>query len=335
MQRARWIRFFKFAAALVVTPVLPGCEDLSNFNKVMQENLAMGKGIVTTVGFEKSAQQLPWVNDLKRSVGHIFFENSITIQFDGRPVTVVKSNSLGSAVLLDNDGTLLLTSHQADSWEAALAYATSGSFNANVALKISFPIGGNKPYDVHFNVSDIRHDIAFATISPTHFEKAKVDGVRPVQLGETDWVTPGQSLVIAGYPVHLNPNPFFASGLKLHADIGVAASFEDSSLARGSEILNISRYYCRSTALIMSVNGESGGGMFLNGVYIGTNSSGTSYKAEFVPVAASLEVYRHVFPDRAKRLGIIEPIAPTDIKYESCGYRPEALRSFYPIALAK
>lgn len=271
--------------------------------------LAPAEGLAArTDGFARLAAERPWVERLGRCCGLVITRRP---GVEGR----------GSCVLLDRFGTLALTAHQVEDW---LVEAGPGRVAVEGEVRFA-PTPG--PLVVSGRLEQVRVagalDLAFATLDLAPLAGA---GLAPVAWGSLPAGLAGVELVAAGWP-HGHE--------RLHAAAGRAQLFRDYDQETYTSLGHAGadgRFLCKAMARIDAHPGMSGGGVFLDGAFVGIdNANGPADDIpdlRFTPVWAVWDAYRKLYPDRAATVAFAGPLRPDQTAMPlSCRGEPEI---FFP-----
>jgi len=196
------------------------------------------------------------------------------------------SAGIGTAELIDRDGTLWLTAHQAHSIKKFPQYGINFSYN-NMDICSS---------TIAIDYIDNEHDIAIATM----LEPDIIDqfDLRPVELGRlmSGEQSADSQNIILGFP-------HYASD-RLHAGLVSALQFIDQDYP-----IHFPRNICSFVGNGSSFPGNSGGGIFQNKKLIAVVTRGSDgFSTDATVICTPTDIYRNIyinlFPERARSAGI-------------------------------
>ncbi len=234
---------------------------------------------MVTVGFEDLNKKYPWLDQARKSVAQVGYTQSS------------ESYPFGSAVLLDGQGTLVMTNHQAR------------ELKKYGAVDLYFSPEPDKYYEsmakARIDYANGLQDIAFATLEdPSKIGKF---GLVPVQWGQMGYrgTEVGQNVVSVGWPDDVQC---------LHATNGTITRFNKDLIFDDK-----TRATCKMSDTGATSDGMSGGGAFRDGKFVGITESGThpgmNPELDFTPADLIREAYVDLYPDRARAAGISAPTA--------------------------
>ena len=263
-----------------------------------------------TAKFHELARTRAWLEATRCSVGNL----SHTSEVDGHK----RTTRLASAVILDQDGTILFTNHE---YNILKTYA--GSYAPmNAALVFNhgeMNISIDKLFIDHV---DEKHDIAFGRIEANTWQTAQENfGIHSVSLGSTDInALIGQEVILVGYPRMDRLSGIHGSPRLLHATQGLVQRYVSAEQVYNGR--SYESFICRVETSAPTIDGISGGAGFVQGLFSGTSASGNftlgpnpDPDSSFVPLSYSLNLYLQLYPARAQKLGIVGPFANVP---ESC-----------------
>jgi hypothetical protein len=232
-----------------------------------------------TRGFVRLAGRLPWVADLGRTCGRFStFRDGL--------------EGIGSCVLLDEFGTIALTAHQVEDWPVGAADGVP-HIEASVAFspRPGAWVRSQGIEALHFHSM---LDLGLATIDPGF---VRDNGLEPIRWGSLPQWFAGVEVVATGW----------AHGRTvLHAADGPCLGFTDldreeyTSLTRNGRM---GQFLCKTEAAISAHPGMSGGGVFLDGAFVGMDNAnspaGDVPRLRFTPSWAVWQAYSKFHPERA------------------------------------
>ena len=243
-------------------------------NTQLGEQAVDGKAYAAaTKGFKSLAAQYAWLENTRKNVGLFDTEQGYS----------------GSGVLIDNQGTIAMATHE---WRSASS------------PKLIFYIGAGAdvvattPDDFKYSK---KHDLMFATIDPTFISKR---GLRPARFDNMGYGKGeiGKEVIAVGFP---DPS------MRLHATKGELVAFEEIIIVNGGI-----EKFCKVKTNNVSFPGMSGGAIFGDGLLAGIINAGTGPRLYpntwFTPSSFIVESYIGLYPDRANKAGIYAPYQPND-----------------------
>lgn len=208
-------------------------------------------------------------------------------------VTAGRWSDFGSAVLLDKEGTLALSGHQ--------AYMKTGGQYWSMTDKdrATFFLGPNEKCDVPFMPQYVNRnlDLAFASMDPADVKK---HNLMPITWGEvaTD-VTSEEQIYLVGAQRRSMLHVAKARGLRFVPTSTVNLN-EESQVPVTCRVVSEGEDFPDYDQV-----GLSGGGLFARGKYLGTCSAFENFSSiSYCPAEAAREGYAYLYPSRATRSGI-------------------------------
>jgi hypothetical protein len=279
-----------------------------------QNAVAPVSGSICTQGFVTLSQEYSMLDELRKS---------LVFALSGEK----GKEFLGSAVLIDEEGTIALCAHEDDVPKMAAIYKSSD--NSDLFIKCNYKFLGQDPI----------HDVALAQLVdedglPLTLQKIRSMGskAKPICFGQTDLGSKGETTISCGYFSDESNH------LRLHAAEGKTSGYNEVLETDAGE------YKCMQMDNVRTQGGMSGGIMSnVDGQFLGLlSSSGPNYSFEiaplfglvhfnatfgehtaFVPIEAILKLYQDVCPTRyiaGIKDGLIPPMlnVPTP---KACSFR--------------
>jgi hypothetical protein len=268
-----------------------------------------------TLGFERLQEKFPWLTDVRKSVGLSWIFTKETAEHQP------KSIPFGSSVVIDDDGSQIMSYHQTRFARLLLnnpdkrlkdiaTLTTIPSDKTTTAILTGNLLWGSELHDLSLGISAQKQDgIAAARIYSNNIKELF-----------------SKSVIMCGYASdrrYFDDSDYFQANhsVPLHASIGTIADYSFNISTKGNGTIHKIKCAVQSNALTLP--NMSGGGAFVDGELIGILSSGVgpldftllNLQTHFVPISYGIQMYNYLFPKKALPLGVNLAKVPEECKF--------------------